>query len=195
MSAEVDALIIRSLSELNEAATRLAALSDEIGESIDAQIGDWITRHEWKGVAGRYSGGPSTYLGPQAWFLPDDPRDRAHLYFIFAPAIADVDVAELVSLVGAGAERMGFWLAYDILKVSPFKKLWRAFLAENSDLPVDSKGQLFIPVKIDPEALAVAVIEQSINDALDPLRDALSRLPEIAERLGPLQKAIEAAAR
>lgn len=195
MTNELDVLIIRSLSELNDAATRLDGLDDEICREIDAEIQLWIERNGWKGAANQFGDDDEgTWLAPEDWIVPNETEDDAYLYFSLYYTAADPeDKSKLASFTGVGRSQWGFWLDSDRIKPQALKKLWKAQLKSASGLPLLG-SDFFFPINLDQETLATAVSNGSIAEAFDPLRASLDRLPELASRLGSLKQAIVAAA-
>lgn len=194
MKHELDALLIRSLPELNDAVNRLIALNEEIGREIDAEIQAWIGRNGWKGIAEWNGELDDTWLAPKDWMVPNDPDDNAYLYFDFDYTSADPeDNWDLASFTSSGQQHLGFWLRSSTVKDRVAKKLWKAHLGRTSGLPLHGP-EFFLPVLLDREALATAVLDGSVRDALEPLRETLDRLPELASQLGSLKMAIVAAA-
>lgn len=192
MSAELDALIIRSLPELNDAATRLDVLSQDVLREIDIEIEAWIARNDWKGESEFYSDDRRTWLAPASWMVPNDPNDNTYLYFILDVTAADTESYwHVASLCGSGQQRIGFWLSYDVVKKPTFNRLWRE-LKNTAGLPL-LDSEFFLPIILDRDALATAVESDAIGDALQPLRDALDRLPQLASQLEPLKREIVAA--
>lgn len=194
MQRELDALIVRSLPELNDAVIRLVALNEEIGREIDTEIQAWIGRNGWTGTAEWFGDEGNIWLAPKDWMVPSDPDNRGYLYFDFNYTSADSENQwDLASFTSSGQQRLGFWITSDTVKERVFKKLWKAHLAITPGLPLHG-SEFFLPIELDREALAVAVLNGSVADALAPLRETLERLPELASQLGSLKTAIVAAA-
>lgn len=193
MTHELDALLIRSLPELNDAVTRLVALDEEIGKHIDMEIQDWIDRNGWTGVAELYGDDGVVWLAPKDWMVLGDPDNSSYLYFSFdVTGAVSEDHWNLVRMTEAGDQRYGFWLASDVVKKnSVFKKLWKAHLSNTPGLPLHG-AEFFLPVGLDREALASAVLNGSVADALEPLRQALDKLPQLASQLSSFKAAIVA---
>lgn len=192
MTAQVDALLIRSLPELNEAALRMGDLSSEIGQAIDAEIAAWIARNGWSGAASYFSD-DTTWLAPEEWMVSADPDERAYLFFQLEETDSDPENEwHLANFTGCGEQRTGFRLYYNTVTRPVFKRLWRE-LKDTAGLPLLG-SDFFLPIVLDRETLAQAVENDLITDALQPLRDALDRLPQLVSQLEPLRRDIVAAA-
>ena len=194
MKHELDALLIRSLPELNDAVHRLIALDEQIGREIETEIQAWIRRNGWMGIAERKGESEDTWLAPKDWMVPNDPDENAYLYFGVGYTSADPeDNWDLATFTSSGHQRLGFWLRSNTVKDRVFKNLWKTQLGKTSALPLHGP-EFFLPMELDREALAVAVLNGSVADALDPLRETLDRLPELASQLDSLKMVVVAAA-
>lgn len=188
MNQAVDALLIQSLPELNEAATALDALEERIASEIDSEIQTWITNNGWVGTASWNDG---TWLGPPEWMIQGDANTRAYLYFELDHTAVEVESYwGIASLLGCGEQRIGLWLKSDPVKKSEFNRLWREHSAV-SQLPL-SGSEFFLPLTVDRELLATSIANDSAPDAFESIRTTLDRLPQLASQLEPLKRAIEA---
>lgn len=188
MNAELDALIIRSLPELDDAATSLETLTAAIAKEIDQEVQTWLTNNDWKGDATWQEENGTIWLAPKDWLIPSDLNDT-YLYFELSEAEStSPNFWQLSNFVGVGQQRYGFKLFHcrQISKTS-FTKFWR--LQNTSGLPLQG-SDLFVPIVLDGETLANAVQRGSISDALQPLRGALDQLPKIVSQLNPLKQQI-----
>lgn len=191
---ELDALLIRSLPEINEAAVRLDELQQMIFKAVDADIEDWIKRNDWQGVAEWFGDAGETWLAPKEWMYLGGADGSAYLRFDFGSPTLTEDYWYLASFTGSGQRQLGLKICCpSIKKKLVFRRIWKSFLSKSTGLPL-YESEFFLPVILDREALAAAVLNGSVSEALGPLRETLDRLPQLASELESLKKAVAAAA-
>ena len=160
-----------------------------MSKSIDTDVNEWISRNGWDGECELARGENKLWLAPSEWKFDEDNH---FLYFNFGASWSEIlDYVNIISLTESGERQAGLWLDYDTIKVRPFNKLFKEYIGEHPGLPLTGKD-FFLPVSLDREELAKALEEGAIEEALDPLRATLDRLPELAARLEPLKRKIEA---
>ena len=179
MTNELDLVIYRSLSDLNEAALRIGDLSEKLGQALDDEVAVWTNNNGWAGTAMHFSNDDGgTWLAPPEWLVAGK-SDEVPLYFSLGhTAGSPEDEWNLVTMTGAGQQLYGLWLATDTVDKRAFNKAWKTYIARDAHLPLHGKD-FFLPLTLDREALAGG----STADALAPVREALDRLPELASRL------------
>ena len=189
MTNQIDALLVRSLPELEEAALAIEPLSERIGVELDNEIRGWIRNNGWIGVS-EFMDNDEVWLAPPEWIIAGE-TDKAHLYFDFH-ATPEGSSYWLSTLLGCAKDTYGFWLEQNSVKKIEFKRLWRDH-STVSQLPL-SGSEFFLPLIVDRELLASSIENNTIVDALGSIRDTLDRLPQLVSQLEPLKRAIEAAA-
>ncbi|MBH0619287.1 hypothetical protein I3A86_24605, partial [Salmonella enterica] len=84
----------------------------------------------------------------------------------------------LTRLCGAGVGQIGFRFSQEILKASKYKRMVKdvARFAQATAFTAEEKGSFYMPIKLDAALLAAAIRDESIDDALGPVRQALDNV-------------------
>ncbi|MBD2745798.1 hypothetical protein IC232_03715 [Microvirga sp. BT688] len=187
-SNQMDALIVRHLSDIDAAARRLSyELEAKVGKAIDVLIEEWAEKSGWEGSFSWDQ--VDLYFYPKEWEYTeegsDEPSQYGYFYLYSGPGDnfddnAQVDYFWLTRLCGAGRGELAFWWEYEKGTVAPKGKKWKQFVnpyierlkAAGFNYHEDD-GIFYRPVRVDAESLAKAVENESIEDALKPIEAAL----------------------
>jgi hypothetical protein len=192
---EASALIIRNINLLEEVTNYLVDTMDEkickaIDEVADDIIKDWLDEsgRAWDLSTDLFE--DEIVFGPRAWRnVATDDKKRIAQYstaFVNDGEIVDwTDGAKLFlsPFVGVSTVRAGFIFDFDYshLNTSKQKSTWQKFSLNHCvSTQIKSKGFIalkdgnwFLPYNLDIGALAEAFAKDAIEDALDPIRNAL----------------------
>jgi hypothetical protein len=191
MSEEkMDALIVRHLYDLEAASQRLTKyIQIQVGSAIDEIIKEWAEEQRWSFDLNFEE--DATWLANECWRIPELERSKNEFYARFATDINDAGEKDgdwnsefwLTQLCGFGPGAAGFRWSCNYSRIGAHKGAWKRFLRENefpqtlTKLGLDyeeTSGDFFIRFLINNETLATAIEGENIEDALDPVRDALS---------------------
>lgn len=183
-SPELDALLVSNLSDLEAVRRQLEEVQRNVFHEVDTFVEDWATKRGWTGVFDYHD--TEMWLAPPTWRLPEGEPQDMFAWFVLSAGPDDTesgrageDYLYLTRLCQAGFGQLGFVLSQSLLsREAAWKKLLQARveLIEETPFILDRTGRLFLPVRIDQKELANAIREQSIPDALTPLRAALDQL-------------------
>jgi hypothetical protein len=183
--AELNALIVANIADLDAAATQLERLHVEVGAALDDLVtklsGErgWDRYADWNDVA--------IWVAPKDWRKPDSATDDDHKcefsFDVSDPVQDEADSFWLTQFVGKGHAQLGFrWSRNDVTKAK-----WRKAVGQHTDLLGsirslgfvygEKDGSFFLPVVIDPTQLSAALAEESPEQALQqPVADAFAIL-------------------
>lgn len=185
---QVAALVFENIAMLEEAMELVNdELSGTVFASIDEIISRWCRDMGWEGAFAFLE--DDLYFGPAEWRVgAGDEEDWTAYYFLSSDG--PEDEAYLTQLLGArqGRMRLEFSVAYkDVLDMK--KTQWRTLAsAQNERHPEIEKAGFqydakectwFTPWKIDAKLLAEAYARDAIEDALQPLGEALDRIKSV----------------
>ena len=199
-SPELDALLISNLSDLEAVRRQLAEVQHNVFRAVDADVETWATERGWSGVFDYLA--DALWLAPPTWRQPEGDAQDVFAWFVLSVGPDDTetervdeDYLYLTRLCQAGFGQLGFTLGQSLM---PREATWKRFLQSHTDLIeatpfiLDRNARLFLPVRIDRQELANALREQSIPDALTPLRAALDQLAAAQPALDRLLEAAQA---
>lgn len=187
---EAAALIIRNIAMIEEANRLLQGdLSQKVFGAIDQTIQSWVEALEgleWVGSFDFWNGRWGTYFGPEQWRAGDEEAEHWIASFDLG-AIGDNDEEEwLTALLAACQQRIGFRFSVDRSLLNVGIRAWRAFASEkNQEYPEieqagfqfePRKGTWFLPWQINADLLAESYVNDAIEDALGPLKEALEQI-------------------
>jgi len=178
---ELDEMLVRHLADMDDGATRLEAISTKVGDAMDELTGKWTTDHGWLKGDGDWNEDGDLRVAPPEW----KPGEDWLSWFKFDYGDGDDgypgvgrDYFWLTRLCGDGNGMTGFrFVQEQVTKVA-----WKKFLKAHGNPLVEEgfrayeQSSLFLPVRISSSDLAAAVREERIEEALQPLRDALDVL-------------------
>ncbi|MBV5273159.1 MAG: hypothetical protein JZU52_05805 [Lamprocystis purpurea] len=187
---EAAALIIKNIAMIEEANRLLQGdLSEKVFGAIDQTIQSWmddLEGLEWVGSFDFWNSRWGTYFGPEQWKTGDEEAEHWIASFDLG-AIGDDDGEEwLTALLAARRQRIGFRFSVDRSLLNVKIKAWRTFASEkNQECPEIEQGGFqfepregtwFLPWQINADLLAETYVNDAIEDALDPLKEALERI-------------------
>ncbi|MEN3976273.1 hypothetical protein [Emcibacter sp. SYSU 3D8] len=187
----LNTLIVRHLADIDGAAKHLyEVVEEQIGNAIGDVVKDWAKGLDLKGEFDYPDG--VLWFGPAEWQVSDAKREEWYFYWEFGPGEDDSfeqpgegkDFFWLTRLCGQGRGTLGFRLHCNYQFFQQGAKAWRSFMAEQAWRFRErgfnfeqGRGQLFLPVHVDPESLAKTFEESGqVVDALDPIVAALSTI-------------------
>ncbi len=187
-SAQMDALIVRHLADIDTAAKRIIHnVQVEVGKALDEVAEEWADAQGWTGVFEWDENELALY--PPEWGYKEpgsEDTSRSAYFYLYAGQgddfgeTSDLDQFWLTRLTGSGRGQLGFWWEYEKGVVAPRGKRWKQFVRsyierlQGKGFTYDEEsGLFFLPVRVDREALALAIENETIEDALEPLKKAL----------------------
>lgn len=179
---ELDKLIIEHIADLDEGAKRLQLISSKVGDAIDSVVQDWAAAHGWIAGDGGWNDDNDTWVCLPSWRTDEDTW-LAYFGLDFAGAddgewSEEKDYFWLTRLCAEGRGSMGFRFFQSEFGKTPWKKFLsqRADLFEGTRFVMDDLPSVFLPVKVDRQALSAAVENENIAEALEPIVEALDLL-------------------
>lgn len=179
-SNQIDKLLIENIADMDEGAQRLDALSVNIAESMDDIVQDWAEKNEWMATTA-WNETDDLSVAPKNWVPSDDEwlawfgldtgkgeeGDEWHYFW-------------LARLCGVGRGEYGFRFFQDEYGRVPWKKFIRELAPpSNSKFNIDDEPSLFMPIKVDKDALAKAAEDGDFRQALEePLFAALNHIKD-----------------
>ena len=195
MSMEkLDALIVRNLRDLDVATKRLSYDIDvKVSRAIDRFTELWADKHRWKGKF-KWDDEAELWIAPDNWGTDNSTDDDLWLgYFSFNTGFGDDlqdKAGDFFWLTSSGQCWYGYY-------VFPLGLRWRSRSEEGEMEKIcqrcrqkldraytegrfsydEGSGLFFMPVRVDGEALAAAIEEDAIENAIDPVfQQALDNL-------------------
>lgn len=184
---ELDGLIVEHLADLDRATARIEGLQSEIFTAIGKRAENWARKQGWAADFIYPKGGWSdweAWVAPQEWRTADT-ADDVDAWFELRVGPGDTeegiegeDWYYLTRLCGVGVGQMGLMFKSDIAKKNQWKKAFPhvAELVAGTGFVASADRSLFLPFRIDPADLAVALREEDPDAALDPFEAALDTL-------------------
>jgi hypothetical protein len=195
------ALIFENIAMLEDA---MKLANGELGEivfaAIDEKISRWRRDMGWEGESALWTD-ESSYFGPAEWRVGSGDEEAWTATYYISWDDPDGE-SYLTLLLGARQGRMGLEFAVEYKDVLEMKKTqWRKLAhAHNEQHPdiegagfqYDAKeGAWFLPWKIDAQHLAEAYANDAIEDALQPLGEALDRIKSVHAAFMELVDAVQ----
>jgi hypothetical protein len=204
------ALIIRNL-RLFEAASKLfdAELETGIFKAVDKLTEEWAVKAKWRGKFDFVE--DTIWVAPPHWVPEGEPtkgvrkkvgKEEPHAHFEMWGGEGDTlggeaseDYWWLSRLCGVGSGELGFRWELDEgeFGIRGKKAKWKTFIRERAPAFVEKgfkfeseQGRFFLPVRVDPSRLAQAYESGSVEDALEPLTQALTRIEEVTPNFDKL---------
>jgi len=181
-SNELDRLIIEHIADLDEGAKRLELISLKVAEEIDSLVRDWASEQEWISGDGTWEDDGDVSVCPPSG-RPDGDAWLAYFSLGYAGNDDDnwseeKDYFWLTRLCAEGRGQMGFRLHQSEFGKTPWKKFLsqQAGTVQNTRFVLDDLPSIFLPVKVNAQALAAGVENETIADALSPIREALDHI-------------------
>ncbi|WP_142780822.1 hypothetical protein [Agrobacterium sp. T29] len=190
-SNELDKLLILNIADLDEGARRFELLQDRIAEKVDALIEGWATRQVWRSTP-NWKDDEDAAVAPQHWVT----GESWHAWFGLEYRSGDTlewrdgnDYFWLTKLCAEGRGGMGFRFRQEEFPKTPWKKFIQRRAARFNDTRFifDDEPSLFLPVKVDKDALSKGAEEENFDDALRPLSEALDYIHSIIHRFDELR--------
>jgi hypothetical protein len=205
------ALVIENIAMLEEAKRLLEGeVTEKVFNALDQAVKAWVeSRNDWQGVFNCYE--DQQYFGIKDWlYSAGSPEEGFFAWFAFDHNDLDSEWW-LTSVLGSRNSIIGFrfFIERSRLPATPGKKAWKSFASQmNQDNPKielagfqfePSEGTWFLPWKLDAKLLAENYVSDSIEDALDPVREALKKIEVIhptfvkiveaaQQQFGPIQE-------
>lgn len=191
MSAEVPelhAVIVESLSELEDSYRELNALEVAVFSAIDDLARTWAGANGWFGTFDYHDSG-NLRLAPAAWKVDGEGGPQAKAWFHLDHADGEPssddpagDAWDLTRLCQARSNILCFqvWPEWKVvgLKLPAWKRAARAEAAalQEADFSIGGSGTVYRQLKLDASLLAQAMRDQNIEDALGPVEAALEQM-------------------
>lgn len=189
-------LLVHSIGDIEAAVARVQA---ELDPRLWREVSDRLTKEAaslgWVAVVQRAS--DIYWLAPAEWTTTDEGEPDADFYFTLDSqrGLSDAhDVTDLAPFVGASAHGNRMALSFEQDALKPAK--WRKLLREQSELLLDLRdtgfvvdvehGAIAYEVRLAPDLLAAAFVDDDFDVSLQPVADALKaavQLQSTFERL------------
>lgn len=189
-NSSLDRLIIENIGDLDAGTRRLWEIEGLVADAIDTVKSDWAKKVGWEAGADDWANDDCTVALP-AW-RPSPEEWWACFELWYGDGDGEpgtlTDSFWLTRLCGEGQGQIGFRFVQEEFGAVP----WRKFLREKTTLLsgtrfiLDDKPSFFLPFKVDKNALAIAVENEDIASALQPMRDALDYILEHHEKFDGL---------
>ncbi|NIJ43485.1 hypothetical protein FHS78_003800 [Parvibaculum indicum] len=188
--AQIDALIVRHLGDLDMAASYLAnELEPRVASAMNSMAEKWAKKRRWRGQYS-WSVGEDDYLwlAPQSWAVPDSDNDVYLSFCLWGEERDDFtgkkghDYFWLTRLLRAGQGKLGFLVECETQYFggkAQWKKFVRTYvekLRAEGFVFMEGSGGFFRPLVVDAETMAKAIEANAIEDALGPFVNALDDL-------------------
>ncbi|MER8784360.1 hypothetical protein [Mesorhizobium sp. M0244] len=175
-NAELDGLIVENLLDLDAAAKRIEVIGENIWESIIEHLDDWAKKQGWKGAFER----DNPWTAPQEWFLEGQPE--AWFYPDKGPDDTGEGIGQepyfwLSRYLGVAGGQLCLWFGQDSTgtrKWKPLAKDHARVLAE-TDFHLSDSGNFYTVCNLDSKAVAAAIADGRLEEAMTPLLEALER--------------------
>jgi hypothetical protein len=188
---ELDALIIRNLCDLDAAAKRLEFdIEGRIGKVIDQIAEAWSQKQGWEGKFD-FDLNTNLWVAPAEWKSAEGKADADAMLGFFAlwtgfgddfDFEVENDYFWLTRLCGAGRGKIGFRWTYG-KSLGATRPKWKRFvqpyverIRKTAFTYEEGSGLFFMPIRIEVEALAASIVDDTIEVALQPFSAALNRL-------------------
>jgi hypothetical protein len=179
---EAAALVIENIAMLEDAmALANGDLGEEVFAEIDRVIGHWADARGWKGKFSFWDDDETSFWATE-WVRTGERGEEWIAWFQLDAVDPDEEETWLTALLGARRVRIGFAFHVDL---GAGKLAWKRFAREfhqahpeieKSGFEYNDKyGNWFLPFKVEAKALAEAYANDALDDAMEPLRDALER--------------------
>lgn len=188
---DLDALIVQNLRDLDAAAKRLwFDVQPHIAKTINTIASNWAKKNKWIGAYDWWEeehGEGELWVAPPQWKLKDD---KLAFYLDCGPddeygdsENPSEDFFWLTRLCNAGTGLVCIrWYSFQGLnaKKPDWKKFVKSYIAKikNVGFSYEDKTALFssAPIIISSDQLAKAIVDDTLEQALGPLRTALDNL-------------------
>lgn len=206
-SHEAHWLIIRNMRVLEEAIPVVEDVTRTVFKRINEKIEQWVEAREgWEGVftLTGYDDGGETSFQATKW---GQAANGTYLAWFEFTCHSELLWYWLSPLIGASEDELGFFFKLQPVwitgntgrKGARPSRAWTKYLADHlPDFPAVRQcgfrlegESLFLPVRLDAEALAKAY-PASLDDALPPIDDALKKITEILPELDRLIESAKA---
>ncbi|WP_058553363.1 hypothetical protein [Thiohalocapsa sp. ML1] len=191
---EAAALVIENIAMLEDAmALANGELGEEVFAEIDRVICHWADARGWKGKFSFWD--DETSLWATEWVRIGEGEEQWIAWFELDAEDPDEDTW-LTRLLGARRGRIGFAFHADLGAGKPaWKRFAREFHQAHPEIEKsgfeynDKDGSWFLPFKVQAKALAEAYANDALDDAMEPLRDALERVGSVYPTFAELVEA------
>jgi len=198
LSNELDRMLIEHLGDLDDGASRMERLQEEIAKAIDDLIEEWATAKGWVTGEETWTHDLEAAVALPHWFT-DEKKWLAWFELGFAAGDDgewghEKDYFWLTRLCQEGRGQIGFRFFLDEFGWAKWKKFLVANAHRLSDTRfiLDDEPSLFLPVKVDKSLLAKGADAEEFSEALEPITEALNYIYEISERFEELRKNMSA---
>lgn len=185
---ELDALIVKNIGDLDAAARYLGEdLKPRLGAAMDEVFQTFWRKSDWEGSANWDE--DETWIAARDWRDPEGSKGNEFKCKVWLWGVAGQGGGEdhfwLTYLLGAGVQSLGLqWNRTNLRN----KRAWRRTVSLQRDIVArlrahgfeyeEALGTFLLPVRIDRDELATALQDESPEQALGPLEQALRQLLE-----------------
>lgn len=182
-TADLDALIVEHLADIDAAVKRLSAFEPDVFRALDQAAKEWAKNLGWSGEFDCWA--DDLWLAPPTWKKSADESEEWTGWFAFEAGAGDnqkqapgEDHFSLTRLCQVGVGKYGFRFKTEVVTGKKWKRFIRDRLERfrKTTFAPDLDTALFMEFKIDHLELAKAIAEEDIDAALGEFRQALDRL-------------------
>lgn len=189
-SNELDKLLILNIGDLDEGARRFELLQNRVAGEIDTLVQEWAIRQGWRSTQ-TWQAQKDAAVAPAHWVAGDTWRAWFSFWYRSGDTgkwSNDQDYFWMTRLCQAGRGQMGFRFYQDEFPKTAWKKFIQAQAIGFADtrFVFDDEPSLFLPVRVDKDALAKGAEEESFKEALSPLNDTLDYIHSTVDRFDAL---------
>ena len=184
---EAGALVIENIAMLEEAIALVnGEVSEKIFQAIDFVIKDWVKENGCDGCFNWFEA--ETYFGALDWKIGSEAEASWIAWFVMDRRGTLDDEFNLTSCLGVRDTQIGFRFTINYGNLAKIKKYdWRKFTdqmnleypeIENIGFQYEPKedGTWFLPWRLDGKLLAECYRQDTIEDAMEPIKEALENL-------------------
>ncbi|WP_295588480.1 hypothetical protein [uncultured Lamprocystis sp.] len=184
------ALIIENIAMLEDAMRLLnGELSESVFSAIDRTIEAWAAGMEWDGCFEFWTEDSGTSFGPGQW---QTGEQRDWIAYFSIDVIDDDDEEWLTALLAARQSRIIFKFCFDRAQLpNATRRALNHFVRQINRKPEyagieragfrfdRAEGSWHLPWTIDAKLLAETYVNDTIEDALEPVRKALEKINDV----------------
>lgn len=191
---ELNALIVRNIADLDRTRKQIDQIERILMTAIGKHAENWAKKRRWQAnldyPASGWDGWDA-WLAPTGWHTKGGEPNSFDAWFSLEVAPGDThslagneDAFILTRLLGKGSGSIGLLFSHGV-----GKRAWKKLLQEispllhNTSIQILDEGNLYIPLKLDENEVADALLEENPEAALEPLDHALSILEDAQPKL------------
>jgi hypothetical protein len=186
-NADLDRLVLSSLPDLESAARYIQdQLEEALEQAMEALITAFVAKHGWLEGGELFYG---RWIAPPEWRTKNNENDSDRWFsFALSSAKDGEDAFALSSVTGAGVQQFGLYFDQRVVKRRDWNRQISSDAATVGELATlgfvfdqGSRNNMYYPTTIDRQLLADSLAEGGIDEALEPISQALAAaVPAVA---------------